>query len=96
MAGVIDDGGLRVQRRLGEEDDVLGAPGFDCLHTAMKTTTARVLDKVAAAEEEGGHGFPRRRATGRSGLRGIRTGETRKRVPEGEMERMSSEGSPRR
>ena len=48
---------MRVQRRLGEEDDVLGAPGFDCLHTAMKTMTVRVLDKVAAAEEEGGHGY---------------------------------------
>src|ERR1041385_2715479 len=57
--GGIDDELLRVQRRLGEEDDGLGAPGFDCLHTAMKTTTARVLDKVAAAEEEGGHGSPR-------------------------------------
>jgi len=66
--GGIDDELLRVQRRLGEEDDVLGAPGFDCLHTAMKTMTARVLDKVAAAEEEGGHGHAvavLRRASGR-------------------------------
>src|SRR3954468_21257960 len=84
----------RLRRGVDEDGDVLGAPGFDCLHPAMKTTTAGTRDTVAGSLGNGGHLGARGALRRLSDVDEIEEQRRRKTVMRGGMDGACSRAAP--